>query len=124
VNPFLDNAQKLFDVARADSSADNTDFALLVRPDGGLHLIMESPLSLEAAAIHAGARTAYRVTRSRDGVRVTGRNAAQRCVLEDHTRSKRVSAELLRDQPLYQLHSPLLESSRTTETLSLLAAAS
>ena len=108
MNTFFENAQRLFEVARADSSAENTDFALLVRPDGGLHLIMETPLSLEAAAIHAGARTAYRVTRTRDAVLVTGRNAGQQCSFEDRTRSKRVSGELLRDQPLYQMNSPRL----------------
>lgn len=106
MNTFLENAQHLFEVARADSSAENTDFALLVRPDGGLHLIMESPLSLEAATLHAGARTAYRVTRTGDSVVVTGRDAGQRCLLEDRTRSKRLSVELLRDQPLYQMNSP------------------
>jgi len=108
VNAFLENAQKLFDVARADSSASNTDFALLVRPDGGLHLIMESPLSLEAAAIHAGARTAYRVTRSSGGVRVMGRDGDRQCVLEDRAQARRVSNELLRDQPLYRITAPLL----------------
>ena len=97
MNAFLENAQELFDVARADRGADHTDFALLVRPDGGLHLIMESPLSLDAAAIHAGARTAYRVTRNCDGVRVTGREDARQCIIED----RRPTRDLLRDQVLY-----------------------
>ncbi len=60
----------------------NDDFALLVRPDGGLHFIMETPFSIEAAAIHAGAQAAYQITRSRDGVRVTGRSMGRDCVLE------------------------------------------
>jgi hypothetical protein len=110
VNTFLDNAQRIFDVARQDSCAENSDFALLVRSDGSLHLIMESAVSLEtasleAAAIHAGARTAYHVSRSTGGVRVTGLDSTQRCVIEDLSIRRR--SELLRDQPLYSITSPL-----------------
>ena len=108
MNTFLDNAQRIFDVARQDSSAENSDFALLVRSDGGLHLIMETPVSLEAAAIYAGARTAYYVSRSPRGVRVTGLDSTQRCVIEDLSIHRR--SELLRDQPLYSITSPLLTS--------------
>src|ERR1700722_8800570 len=102
MDEVFENAQRLFDVARAGASADggeNTDFALLIRPDGGLHFVMESPFSIEAAAAHAGARTAFRVTRSRDGVRVQGRSPNTDCVLEHHN----VSRELLRDQALYRI---------------------
>ena len=108
MNTFLDNAQRIFDVARQDSSAENSDFALLVRSDGGLHLIMETPVSLEAAAIYAGARTAYHVSRSPAGVRVTGVDSTQRCLIEDSSIRRR--SELLRDQPLYSITSPLLTS--------------
>ena len=34
--------------------------------DGGLHFIMETPFSIEAAAIHAGAQDGYQITRSRE----------------------------------------------------------
>ncbi|MGD1072443.1 MAG: hypothetical protein ABSB15_20145 [Bryobacteraceae bacterium] len=107
MNTFLENAQRIFDVARQDSSAEGSDFALLVRSDGSLHVIMESEWSLEAAAIDAGAQTAYHVSRSPRGVRVTGRDSAQHCVLE----TKRIGGELLRDRPLYSITSPLLTSS-------------
>ena len=108
---FLENAQQLFDVARSDDNAEPNDFALLIRPDGGLHFVMESPLSLEAAAIHGGARTAYRVTKSAGGeIRVTGRDGNRECVLLQRApepASPRVSrlfrTELLRDQPLYRI---------------------
>ena len=95
VSVFLDNAQHILDVAAAGEPSG--DFALLIRPDGGLHFIMESPVSLEAASAHAGAETAYYVTRSRAGVRVEGRNFGQRCLLE----SRIGCPGLLRDQPLY-----------------------
>jgi hypothetical protein len=134
VDVFLENAQRIFDVARSDDGTEPNDFALLIRPDGGLHFVMESPLSLEAAAIHGGARTAYRVTKtSGGGVRVVGRSGNQECVLEQHSAlqpwqrfdgglyqsnpgqsesgvhvaNRRFSAELLRDQPLYRITSPL-----------------
>jgi hypothetical protein len=126
VDVFLENAQKIFDVARSDESAQPNDFALLIRPDGGLHFVMESPSSLleeklDDAAVLGEARIAYRVTRSFGGeVRVAGRNGNQECLLLQHASKQagpqasqhplppaRFTAELLRDQPLYWISSPL-----------------
>ena len=120
MDAFFENAQKIFDVARADESGESNDFALLIRPDGGLHFVMESPLdsatALDAAATNAGARIAYRVTRNgKGGVRVAGRSGDQECVLERRVpgqheglrNARQFSAELLRDQPLYRINSPL-----------------
>ncbi len=109
MDAFFENAQRIFDVARSGGAGagwdgENKDFALLIRPDGGLHFVMESPFSLEAAAIHGGARSAYRVSRSRDGVRVEGRSGGKDCVLQEQSPAR----ELLRDQPLYRIASPLL----------------
>ena len=95
---FLDNAQRIFDVAQSG----NEEFALVIRPDGGLHFIMESPVSLEAASVYAGAQSAYRVTRSGKGVRVEGKSFGQCCVLEQ--RNSR--SELFRDQVLYLTGAP------------------
>ena len=122
MDAFLENAQRIFDVARLDDSAEPNDFALLIRPDGGLHFVMESPLprldsELESAAVHGAARTAYRVTRTQGGgVRVAGRDGNRECVLEQRASrhpacgafpARRFHAELLRDQPLYRISSPL-----------------
>jgi len=101
---FFENAQRIFDVARAGAESEDSDFAVLIRPDGGLHFVMETPFSLEAAAIHGGAATAYRVSRSRDGVRVEGRSAGRDCILREQSPAKRI----LCDQPLYRIASPLL----------------
>lgn len=111
MNSFLENAQRIFDVARAASSEDPQDFVLLVKPDGGLHFVMESPCSIEGAAAWVGAQSAYRVTRSGDGIRVQGQSAGgggkqDRCLLE----SRNTRRDLLRDQPLYRITSPLLTS--------------
>src|SRR5579863_2781954 len=101
---LLEIARRILDVARF--GRDSQDFALLVRPDGGLHFVMESPFSIEAAAIHAGSQSVFRITRSRGAVRVEGRSGNRSCVLEDRNPRK----ELLRDQPLYRITSPLLTS--------------
>jgi hypothetical protein len=109
MDSLLENAQRIFDVARSGGSGSNDDtqdFALLIRPDGVLHFVMESPFSIEAAAIHAGAQSAYRITRSRAGVRVQGRNASKDCLLEERNTRR----ELLPDQALYRITSPLLTS--------------
>jgi len=112
MDTFLENAQRIFDVARstratvvnAGFSGSAEDFALLIRPDGGLHFIMEAPFSIEAAAIHTGAQAAFRVTHLREGIRVEGRNSSQTCVLE----GRNLQMQLLPNQPLYRITSPLL----------------
>jgi hypothetical protein len=105
MDSFLENAQRIFDVASSGSG--HEDFVLLIRPDGGLHFVMEAPFSIEAAAIHAGAATAYRITRSPDGVRVEGRAGARDCVLQQ--RDARML--LFPDEARYRITSPLLISS-------------
>ena len=101
MDAFFENAQKIFDVARAAESEGTTDFALMIRPDGGLHLVMDLPLSPEAAAVHGGARTVYHVQRLQGGVRVTGQMPGRSCVLEEGGNSAK-RFPLLRDQPLYE----------------------
>lgn len=106
MSTFLDNAQRIFEVAR--TGAGDADFALLVRPDGGLHVVMESEFSLAGAAIQQGARTAYRVVRSGGTVRITGRDGCSTCVLEARGREREgTGAEFLRDQPLYLVLPPV-----------------
>ena|ERR1700722_5680449 len=110
MDTLFENAHRIFDVARSAGAAEDQDFALLIRPDGGLHFVMESSFSLEAVALHCGARTAYRITRSIDGVRVDGRGGGANCVLEEFSAPKAFSKGMLRDQPLYRIASPLLTS--------------
>jgi hypothetical protein len=115
MDSFLENAQRIFDVARVASgagpSAEPQDFALLIKPDGGLHFVMESPFSMEGAAASVGAQSAYRVTRSTEGTRVHGLRAgkggdSEQCLLE----TRNIRRSLLRDQPLYSITSPLVTS--------------
>lgn len=102
---FLQNAQEIFDVACA--GAGHEDFAVLVNESGGLHFLMNTSLRLDAAAAYTGCRTAYRVTRSRDGVRVEGQSPGQNCVLENRT-PERIRQQLLPNTALYRMTSPLL----------------
>ncbi len=88
-------------MARADVSGNPEDFALIVRPDGGLHFMMEMPFSLAAAAAEGGARSAYRVTRSRSGVRVEGWSEGRTCLLEEQS----PRPALFREQALYTMTS-------------------
>jgi hypothetical protein len=110
MDTLFENAHRIFDIARSAATTENQDFALIVRQDGGLHFVMESPFSMEAAALHCGARTAYRITRSRDGVRVDARGAGINCVLVESAGPNAFAKEMLRDQPLYRITSPLLTS--------------
>jgi|SRR5579862_1834194 len=121
MDTFFENAQRIFDVARAgpcsdngaENAAENQDFALLIRPDGALHFVMESPWLSEATREHDRAACSYRITRSRDGVRVEGHSGERDCILfERKTPATRGAggAGLLRDQVLYRIASPLLIS--------------
>jgi hypothetical protein len=100
VDSFLERAQQILDVAQSDPSGSREDFALLIRPDGGLHLVMESEFTLEAVSEYAGARSAYRVTRSGSGVRVQGWSSGRKCVLEEKSTAD-LARDLMRDQPRY-----------------------
>lgn len=112
---LLDNARRIFETVRASEDAENSDFALFVRPDGGLHLMMDAtrsmePAALREAALENGATTTFRITKSARGLRIAGSDARQSCVLEDR-RKPRIGLDLVRDQALYTITSPLLISS-------------
>jgi len=101
VDTFLLNAQRIFDVARADGSSDDSEFALLIRADGGIQMFMGD------AERPGGRGVVYSVRRSSEGVRVIGQDGRRRCELEENTR-RRFHNELLRDQRLYTVNAPLL----------------
>ena len=102
MDTFLDNASRILDVAQTNSQEAQGDFAVLIRPDGGLHILMESAFTLEAAAAHAGARIAYSVRHSLDGIKVHGFMPGRECILQE----KKASRELLPDRLLYRITSP------------------
>lgn len=110
---FFENACRILDVA-ASAAADGPDeFAVLMTSDGGLRILMNQTFRLDAAAADAGADVAYRVIRSKSGVRVEGHGRAQDCVLESRPAVK-AQARWLLDQPLYRMSSPLLTSAASS----------
>jgi hypothetical protein len=106
---LTEHARQIFEVAKA-ADGEAQDFALLIRPDGGLHFVMETPFSIEAATSYVGAQAAFRVTRSKDGVRVEGQSLGETCLLE----ARNAQRELLPDRPLYWMSSPLLTAGETS----------
>jgi hypothetical protein len=102
VDTFLENARRIFDVARMDSSEEVSDFTLLVRPDGSIHMVMECTVNPESAAQEHGAESAYRVSRRAGNVTVSGSHGVDRCSLSCAP-ERRQNRSLLPDQPLYWL---------------------
>ncbi len=116
MNAFLDNARGLFEVAGSDNGGNDCDFALFVRRDGGLHMVMDlgsvpggvAPgLDLPVPAeVGEGFTGSYRVTRLRGAVRVQGRSGAHRCLLESPAAGE-IRRMVLRDDRLYSVVSSL-----------------
>jgi hypothetical protein len=100
VSIFLENAQELFDVARAGNASEDIDFALLVGRDGALRFVMDSVVNGSSGRMAEEHQVQYRVTRSRGAVKVEGRGGGQSCVLQQQGHSL-PHKTLLRDQALY-----------------------
>lgn len=103
VRTLLETTQHIFDVAQTARDLDDTprEFALALRPDGGMHFIMESPVSIEGAASYAGARAVWKIRSSRQGVSVEGRDGNSAILLRE------AGISLLRDEPRYRITSGL-----------------
>lgn len=110
---FFENAQRILDVAATADANGPEEFAVLMGEDGGLRILMNQPFRLDTAAADAGAEVAYRVVRSRSGVRVEGHGRDQDCVLETRKRAA-VRTQWLLDQPLYRMTSPLLTATASS----------
>ena len=81
VNAFLRNAEELFEAARQGTGEDSR-VAVLVGPEGGIHIVFGSDWALEPLRQHHGARAAYQITRSAGRVALEGRAAGASCRLE------------------------------------------
>jgi hypothetical protein len=84
VSGFWTDAGHLFEVAAAASTggAEPCDLAIVIQPGGAIRMLDASGWRLSALAAHAGADTAYRVTRQPGRVRVEGTSGARSCLLE------------------------------------------
>jgi len=80
VSPFLRNAHEIFAAAR--QGAEDCHMAILVEPDGAIHMCSSEDWDLECLRRHHGAAVVYGVTRCGTRVRVEGRSLAEQCTLE------------------------------------------
>jgi hypothetical protein len=104
VSLLLKHAENLYAVAEAAAGpgAGAQELAILVRADGGLHVVQAEGWSLAQIAEHHGVRTAYRVSRKGTAVRVEGTMGTQSCLLEGRPPGL-LAQEWLRDRPAYEL---------------------
>jgi hypothetical protein len=84
VGAFLSDAEAILDAARAASGAlsEPSNFTILIGPNGGIHMLADSDWPLASLEAQHGARTLYRVSRTRGRVAVEGRSGNERCRLE------------------------------------------
>jgi hypothetical protein len=84
VSLFEENAAKIFDAAQDASCAGFTpsEMSILIRRDGGIHMVAGTDWPLESLQAHHGAQMAYRVSRQGGTVRVTGRAGSRTCLFE------------------------------------------
>lgn len=80
VSPFLRNAHEIFATAR--EAAEDCRMAILVEPDGAIHMCPSTGWDLECLRRYHGAAMAYDVSRSGSQVRVEARSGAEHCTLE------------------------------------------
>lgn len=77
---FAQRAQELLEAAVRGPMV--SEMTVLIGHDGAIALCADSDWPLESLARERGARSAFRVSAGRGGVRVEGREGLLRCVLE------------------------------------------
>jgi hypothetical protein len=98
VNSFLQQAEEIFDTARAAGS-EPCEWAILIGVDGAIRMQPAEGWELEPLRQHCGARAAYRVSRRSGGVRVEARRAGESCLLQ--SRPADAVRVILQDNPQY-----------------------
>ena len=81
---FAEQAQRILDAAESATACGQacSDLTVLIKHDGGIHILADSDWPLDSLAWHHGAKMAYRVSQRRGSVRVEGREGSRTCVLE------------------------------------------
>jgi hypothetical protein len=98
VSPFLKHAEEIFATAR-EGGQEDCEIAILIGRDGGVHMLPGCGWELEPLRLHHGAKAAYRVSRSGEGVRVEARSAQENCCLQ--ARAAGPIRTVLTDYPQY-----------------------
>jgi hypothetical protein len=104
VSRFFQNASEIFEAASAAPSGSEA-LTILIRPSGQLHIVDGGDSPLDALRAEHGCRTAFRVSRDGQRVRVEGRDGATRCTLESAQKPVNTLG-LFRDFPAYEITAP------------------
>lgn len=104
---FEENAARIFDAAQDAAGAGLTpsEMSILIRRDGGIHMVAGTDWPLESLQAHHGAQMAYRVSQQGGTVRVTGRAGSRTCLFEA-AKPNRVARQLLGAPVAYTLVNP------------------
>jgi hypothetical protein len=97
----LQHAEEIFLAAQAGGPED-CDLAILVKDDGGIHVVAGPEGELEPLRIHHGAAAAYRLRRDVAGVRLEARSRRQSCRFETNDAARPIWPALP-DYPQYRL---------------------
>src|ERR1043165_1270180 len=83
VSRFLDDADSLFQAATGAGPRAGYvgDLAVVISGGGAIRITDGAGWDLAALQIESGARSVYRISRHRDGVRVEGRSGSRSCLL-------------------------------------------
>jgi len=102
VRAFWADAESLFETARSGAQTGSTDcdLAVLIGPQGQIHMREAAGWDLEGLRAEYGAETAYRVMRERGRVRLEGKSGSQTCLLETESASQ-TARQLLGSHPAY-----------------------
>lgn len=98
---FFDNANEIFEAASAVPSGSSA-LTILIRPGGQIHIVDGAESPIDALQAEHGCRTAFRVSRDGQKVRVEGRDGATRCTLENSSKPMNLLG-LFNDLPTYTL---------------------
>jgi hypothetical protein len=98
VTDFLADAERIFETALSGDG----EVSILIGDDGALRMIMGSDWPLDSLQSHHGARAAYQVRRSAGQVRVEGKSATARCLLQSEPAAA-VAKRFLFDRNRYYL---------------------
>jgi len=82
VGIFLKRAEEILDVAVSTSIGGSSDFAILIRHDGGMQIFDGIGWELTGLMAEYGAREVYKIERRLTLIRVAGQSGSQTCLLE------------------------------------------
>ena len=105
---FLVDATEIFEAASVAPFGSSPAMTILIHPQGQIHIVDGDEVPIDSLQARHGCRTAFRVTRGVNGVRVDGRDGSTRCVLHKANPPKQAATlGLFHDRPLYSMMGPL-----------------